>query len=223
MNRLCWLITLLLILVPSLSTAATLSLQDEIIVLDAGHGGPYDGAIANSVREADLNLAITKRLGRILSEHGAQIVFTRLDNVSLTPPHLSLASDLQARIDLVKKHNADIFVSIHANADSDSNMSGFICFYGTNRPNELAAYIHQSVLKRLPISDGGIRAANFYVLVNNSAPAVLVETGFLTNAAEAALLIQSDYQEILASGIAQGIMEYLQNREIRPKLPHFAN
>lgn len=212
MNRLCWLVAFLLIMAQSLSYAAASSLQGAIVVLDPGHGGPYDGAIANSVREADLNLAITKRLAHILSLYDVQVVITRSDDIALSPPDLPLAMDLQARVDLVKKYNADIFVSIHANADINPSMKGFICFYGTNRPSELAAAIHQEALQYLCIANADIRAANFYVLVNNPVPAVLVETGFLTNPAEAAFLIRSDYQEMLANGIAQGIMKYLKNR-----------
>ena len=58
------------------------------------------------------------------------------------------------------------------------------------------------------IVDGGVRPAPFWVLVGTQMPAILIETGFLTNPMEAKRLFNPDYQKRLAKGIAEGVRAY---------------
>ncbi|HHB51648.1 MAG TPA: N-acetylmuramoyl-L-alanine amidase [Saprospiraceae bacterium] len=63
------------------------------------------------------------------------------------------------------------------------------------------------------IRDGGARGAPYYVLVGAQMPAVLVETGYLSNPKERKRLLDPNYQDKLAVGIVNGIISYLKNRE----------
>ena len=123
------------------------SLANKVIVIDPGHGGTYPGAVANGVREADINLAVGLKLSEKLAMSGATIVMTRDSDVKLTPAGASLRADLQARVDVAKNSNADIFISIHANSAPDATIVGAISFYATDRPNNLAQSIQFALAK----------------------------------------------------------------------------
>jgi N-acetylmuramoyl-L-alanine amidase len=84
--------------------------------------------------------------------------------------------------------------------------------------NKLAIDVQRHILGNLRIkykgvADGGVRPAPFWVLVGAEMPAVLVETGYISNPTERKRLTNSRYQDLLAKGIAEGIANYLANRE----------
>ncbi len=79
--------------------------------------------------------------------------------------------------------------------------------------DKFAINVQSSVLKELRkyyrnVVDGGVRPAPFYVLVGTQMPAILIETGFLTNPMEAKRLFNTQYQKRLAKGIAKGVQIY---------------
>ena len=190
----------------------------KVVVVDPGHGGHYDGAVQNGVREADVNLTVSLKLQRELAAMGFKVVLTRNSDVTVAPPGVPLSSDLQARVDIANSVDADIFISLHANSDpGDQNNSGIICFYGAGRPDALASAIQHSLVQETKAADGGIRPANFYVLRNSKIPAVLVEMGFLTNNREARLLTENAYQDTIVTGIGKGITNYFLSRSFVDK------
>ena len=84
--------------------------------------------------------------------------------------------------------------------------------------NKLAIDIQRNVLHNLRsrykgVIDGGVRSAPFWVLVGAEMPAILIETGYITHPTEKRRLYNSKYQDLLAKGIAEGIVRFLANRE----------
>jgi N-acetylmuramoyl-L-alanine amidase len=61
------------------------------------------------------------------------------------------------------------------------------------------------------VKDLGVKQAPFYVLIGAQMPAILVETGFITNATEQKRLVSKGYQEEIAEGIVKGITEYIKS------------
>jgi N-acetylmuramoyl-L-alanine amidase len=183
-------------------------LANKVIVLDPGHGGIYPGAIANNVREADINLAVALKAREKLVMSGARVIMTRTGDNNLTPVGSTLTSDLKARVDVAKTSGADIFISLHANSSPDASITGVTSYYPTGRPFDLALALQTSSVKKTGAIDKGIRSANFYVLIHNDMPAVLIEMGFLTNPTEADHLIDGTYQDRLADGICKGVISY---------------
>lgn len=185
----------------------------KIVVIDPGHGGTYPGAVQNNVREADVNLAVSLKLRDKLIAAGIHVVTTRNSDTNVAPKDVPLSEDLQARVDIATNHNADIFVSLHANSDPDNpTTSGIISFHGAGRPSNLAAAIQHALVQEVKAKDGGVRPANFYVLRNSLVPATLIEMGFLTNPSEASLLTDASYQDTIAEGIYKGIIQYFLSR-----------
>lgn len=91
------------------------------IVIDAGHGGHDPGAIGRTgLREKDVTLDIAKRLSRLLKEDGFQVVMTRSSDTFIS---------LSSRVDIANDSDADIFLSIHANANRVRSLNGFEVYY----------------------------------------------------------------------------------------------
>ncbi len=174
-------------------------------MLDPGHGGGDPGAIGvGGLREKDVNLDIARRVQQILNDRGINAVIARADDREI---------DLQPRVDVAERANADVFVSIHANSISLSrpDVNGLETYYYSSGLR-LAQTIHNSLLQRTNLDDRGVRRARFYVLVNTSMPAVLVETGFVTGSEDAARFRDPQAVGGIAEGIANGILQYLNVR-----------
>ena len=121
--------------------------------------------------------------------------------------------DLPPRVSFANRTDADIFVSIHANASRGKrrDINGLETFYYRGwRGRLLAKKIQKQILKVSPGSpDRGVKQGRFYVIKNTRMPAVLVEIGFLTGRLDARRLEKSDHRKRIAYAIAKGILEYL--------------
>ncbi|MDR3561076.1 MAG: N-acetylmuramoyl-L-alanine amidase [Negativicutes bacterium] len=213
MRTTCFLAILLIVSLFSGVCSANPGLLDgKIITLDPGHGGNNDGAVHFGVREADVNLAIGLKLRDKLAAAGATVVMTRTTDRSVAVPGSGAAGELQARVDVAAAADADIFVSLHANAHPNEETAGAISFYPAGRPSDLALAIQPGLVGEVGMVDKGVRPANFYVLRNSDIPAALIEVGFLTNKAEAARLADDKYQAQIAEGIFKGLLRYFLTR-----------
>jgi len=192
----------------------------RVIVIDAGHGGVDDGAISDSgVSEKEINLAIAMKLQQFIEQSGGIAILTRAEDRGPYDPNRPAGmtqrrSDLLSRIRDRDETNADMFISIHMNAYSDSRYSGAQVFYcrTVDGSSELAEQIQRGIAAAVgedkPRENKGVDT-QIFVLKNSVVPAVLVECGFLSNLAEAELLQTEEYQRKLAWGIFSGIVRYL--------------
>lgn len=179
----------------------------RVVVIDPGHGGPDPGAVGRGgLRETQVVLPIGIEVARILQQQGVQAVLTRQDERDL---------DLAPRVAIAERANADVFVSIHANAINLSrpDINGLETYYapGSTQGATLARTIHNSILQSLNVRDRGVRSARFYVIRRTSMPATLVETGFVTGAEDAPKLASPAFRSQMATAIAKGILQYLQS------------
>lgn len=175
-----------------------------MVVLDAGHGGRDPGAVGiGGLREKDIVLSITTQVARLLEQQGVQVVMTRTDDREI---------DLEPRVQIAERARANIFVSIHANAISMDrpDVNGIETYYASEAGARLGRVIHDSMVRNTGLNDRGLRSARFYVIRNTSMPAVLLETGFVTGAQDAAFLGSAQGQQRMAFAIAQGILQYIQ-------------
>jgi N-acetylmuramoyl-L-alanine amidase len=181
------------------------------IILDPGHGGRDPGAIGPSkLQEKEVNLAIALETEKILKGYGVNVILTRAEDIYVELADRPVVSDLTV---------VDAFVSIHSNAGSSNTASGTSTYYlRENIPDFKqdrlqSMYLAQGIQKYLTESikrqDRGLLLANFAVLTRSKAPAVLVETAFISNPEEEALLAGKDFQIKAAEGISKGIINYL--------------
>ena len=232
--------------------------RKPIVVIDAGHGGHDPGAVANKIREKDINLRAATQLAKILKEKGADARLTRSTDV-----YLKLAE----RTAFANKNNADVFISLHCNSmpKGKSGVAGFEIYImalpsdkdamnlaivenreisgdahsaaeiqkadkktqlllkilGDMQQNdkigastELTEVLHANAKKSgLPMRK--VAQAPFFVLRGAGMPAVLVEMGYLTNAAEAKRLNTAAYREKMCRSLADGIMAFIETHRQR--------
>ena len=174
------------------------------VVIDPGHGEPDPGAIGiGGIRETDVVLEVSKIVKKLLSEKGVKVRLTRKNEVDL---------DLPPRVSFANNTDADIFVSIHANASKGKrrDINGLETFYFRGwRGRLLAKKIQKQILRVSPGSpDRGVKQGRFYVIKNTRMPAVLVEIGFLTGRLDSRRLKKIVHRKRIAYAISKGILEY---------------
>ena len=192
---------------------------NKVVYLDAGHGGYDPGASYFGISEKSLTLAIQSRVKAKLEAEGYQVVTTRTSDTYV---------DLTDRSHAANASESDIFVSIHINASGSSAAQGIETYYyqpyaeypsrinATYHANPtrlsmsdtLANAIQSSLINATGAQNQGVKRQTFAVLRETTAPAVLLELGFLSNPQEAARLNTSAYQETLANAIVAGIKRY---------------
>ncbi|MDE7247955.1 MAG: N-acetylmuramoyl-L-alanine amidase, partial [Lachnospiraceae bacterium] len=175
------------------------------VYLDPGHGGTDEGCAREGVREKDLNLAIALLVRDQLKEQGYQVIMSRETDTYIAK---------EARVEEANQSGADIYISIHQNATEEgAAVNGMEVWYTEDSDRRdskrLALLIRQQTLKSTGAVERELRDdADFYVTKNASMPACLIETGFLSNAAERRKLGLAEYQQQIADGIVQGVSYY---------------
>jgi N-acetylmuramoyl-L-alanine amidase len=195
-----------------------------VVILDPGHGGRDSGAMCGSLFEKDLTLDVARRIDRLLDSEGIATLMTRLGDT-----YVSLAD----RAAFANRVRNCIFVSIHFNEDNKPVASGVETYYAAHQvtagsflaswlpfvwrplsdaPNpesqSLAGFIQEALVARTRALDRGTQARQFFVIANVSAPAVLIEGGFLTNKEDISKLASDDYRDQIAAAVADGILRY---------------
>lgn len=198
-------------------------LEGVKIVVDAGHGGEDGGASKGDVVEKTITLAISQQVEKQLKRRGATVVMTRTKDGDVVAEHSSSErvgtlrerkrQDIYLRKDIVEEEKPDIFVTIHANAIPETKWRGAQVFYhkdGHADGEILAKSIQQSIRTNLQNTEReALSIKEVYLLKKVQVPAVLVETGFISNDEERALLTDKDYQKKMADAIVEGIEDYL--------------
>lgn len=191
--------------------------EGTVYVLDAGHGGEDGGAVSpDGVKESDINLAVTRKLDALLCFLGGDTVLTRADDVSVYSDGAETlrqkkVSDLKNRVALVNGTPGAVLISIHQNSlPSAPSVHGAQVFYGGVEPSAALAASVQAALNNGVNSGGGKQekriGQTIYLMKNVTCPAILVECGFLSNAAETAKLQTPEHQKTLAVAIAAGLL-----------------
>lgn len=172
---------------------------------------------ANGVAEAKINLNITLKLQKLLESSGATVILTRSDDnaiYELESDSISKkkVSDIHNRVKIGNSSSADIFVSIHLNKISQSQYSGWQTFFqsGNDKSKKLATSIQNNLRDAIDTPNDRVPLVlnNVYIMKHVEIPTTIVECGFLSNQEEEAKLITDEYQNKLAWGIYNGIMDY---------------
>lgn len=180
------------------------------IVLDAGHGGKDQGTSAKEVLEKDINLKIVQKTQKLLEDAGYKVGMVRNDDTFVK---------LGERAEYANEREAKVFVSIHCNSSESGKGNGIETYYAEEKTEDsrpLAEFIQENVILQTNARDREARTADYAVISHTDMPAALVEVGFLSDADERTLLQQDDYQELLAKGIADGIIHYLDSQTDEP-------
>lgn len=171
----------------------------KYIVIDPGHGGADCGCTRNGIYEKDITLDISKRVAELLEKKGYIVQMTRTSDVTVS---------LQDRVEFSENIAPDIFVSIHVNSSNIESPNGIETHYYKDNSLQLAKNVHASLLNHVNAKDRGLFKSKFYVINHTTAPAILVEIGFISNSAERAQLVSESRKQATAKAIAEGIYEF---------------
>lgn len=180
---------------------------DNIIVVDAGHGGPNTGITVEWEKEKEIALEITKKLKELLDQTGIRVYYTRLED-----------NDVKEidRVSLANQVDADMLISIHtAYNNLNTEEFGIKAIYNSNYfiPQfgsiQLADTLEKSIIKECGTNALGLEAAKEgNILVHEATvPVVFLEVGVLSNDKERKMLSNDEYLGRIAIGIYNGIME----------------
>ncbi|MDQ6897450.1 MAG: N-acetylmuramoyl-L-alanine amidase [Actinomycetota bacterium] len=177
------------------------SLAGRVVVLDPGHGGADRGAVAHGVVEADVVLDIARRIEGRLSAHGATVFYTRT--------RASSPGDDESRAHFANEHRADIVLSLHCDTADQQDASGVATFFfGQKRfgawsavGEQLAELIQRETVARTGLTDCRTHARSWTLLQHTRMPAVRIETGYVSNPDDAALLRQASFRDDIAEGV----------------------
>ena len=193
--------------------------RENVIVIDAGHGGVDGGATScTGVLESQINLEIALKLNDLMHLLGHKTVMIRMTDISVYTQGQTIAakkvSDLKERVRIVNETEDALLVSIHQNTFSDSRNGGAQVFYAqTEESQKLAQLLQQNLISILnPDSNRKAKKADCVFLMEHiEKTGVLVECGFLSNVEEEAKLRDSTYQKMLCSVIASAVSSFLSN------------
>ena len=201
----------------SVETVST-PVTNKIIIVDAGHGSPDEGAESlNGITEAEINLKIALKLQNLLEQSGCTVILTRSDeneiyDVGSDSIREKKISDAKNRVKIGNESSADIFVSIHLNKIPEQQYYGWQTFF--NSSNEQSKVLAEEIQNNLNevIQKENHRIAmklnTVYIMKHVEIPISIVECGFLSNPQEEKELQQEEYQNRLAWGIYNGIISY---------------
>lgn len=223
------------------------------VVIDAGHGGHDPGALGRKSKEKNINLSIALKLGNLIQRNfkDVRVIYTRDKDYFV---------ELFRRAEIANENKADLFISIHCNANANKSLKGtetyvmglhksqanlniakfenaaillesdyqavyegfdpnsdesyiaFSLYQNANleQSSEFASIIQEQMEERVGMNNRGVRQAGFIVLYRTTMPSVLVETGYMSNAAEEAFLVSDKGQEYIASAIYRAFRVYKQ-------------
>lgn len=191
------------------------------IVIDPGHGGEDGGATGVAgTRESDLNLAVSLRLQALLRLFGHEPVMVRTTDTAVYSAGAGTisekkVSDIHNRVRLVNDTPGALLVSIHQNFFTQGQYSGAQVFYADDAYSRELAQQLQAQL-RASLDPGNRReakgaAGTVYLMNHIQTPGILVECGFLSNAAEEARLNTPAYQTRLAMTMAAVLLQNLED------------
>jgi len=183
----------------------TTPLKGKKVCLDPGHGGEDSGAVGKGgTLEKDINLDIVLLAKAELEKNGANVLLTRSDDSYVS---------LKDRTDYANKEKCDIFISAHQNSAAKKKRiaHGTETFWHTKGdPNDkkLATELQKNIVAAIGLTDRGVKQGNYAVLRNSDMPAALIETAFISNPDEEALLKDPAFQKKVALAVTRGVMGY---------------
>lgn len=160
------------------------------------------GAVNGNLYEKEAALQMVMKLGRALALAGVEVIYTRTADVDM---------ELRPRTNLANAANADYFISIHLNGATAKQAQGVetYAYSATGSHYKLAQAVQQELIKATGAVDRGVKTANFFVLRETKMPAILIETGFISNDAEAQALFSDGYQQIITNAIFKAVSNHL--------------
>ena len=175
------------------------------VFISAGHGGSDPGAVANNVKEKDLNLSIALACRDMLERHGVSVKMSRTKDEN---------DPLSEEIKECNAYSPDLAVSIHNNSGKGDGAEAFY-HHGGGKGKTLAENILAEIVKVGQNSRGAKIRKNsngndYYGFIREtSCPSVIVECAFVDNASDLKILATESQRKSMGEAVAKGILKTL--------------
>ena len=180
--------------------------HSNVIAIDAGHGG-HSGCTYDGVYEDDINFAIAKKLEKQLQDVGFQTIMIREDE---GPGWV-----VKKRAEIANEEKVGLYLSIHVNSEgntSNGKYHGIETWYNSTKGDDtkrLAELVQKHVIAQTGSKDRKAVVENqFIVIKDTKMPSCLLEVGFLTNPEERKKMQTEDFQNQVAVGMKDAVLEY---------------
>lgn len=182
----------------------------NIVVLDPGHGGPAPGAHYFNTYEKNINFKILYEIGKDFFNSNPselKVYYTRESDVDVS---------LSDRAAFAEKVGADLFISLHMNANTKKTVYGTEIYYSNSNNKKNSAGLSSEMLAKLFVNNlssslgtlnRGTRAAKYTVVHKNTVPAVLIELGFMSNANDFAMISDPSFQYKAAKVLYETLLQ----------------
>ncbi|TVX89869.1 N-acetylmuramoyl-L-alanine amidase [Paenibacillus agilis] len=177
-------------------------LEGKTIVIDPGHGGKDPGSIGQlGTIERDMTLQMSKEIEQELMERtGATVLLTREQDEAV---------DLQQRVDVATEAGADLFLSIHFDAFTTNDVEGMTTYHKNSKDQPIAQAVHDRLMEKdFDTRDRGVRVGDFYVLRENTVPALLLELGYISNEKDETRMRSLQFHKEASEAIVNGVIDY---------------
>jgi len=179
--------------------------EKVVLWLDAGHGGRDVGSDVRSIYEKDINIIVVNKIVKELENDGYEILLTRSDDSTVR---------LYDRVDMINAAKPHLMVSVHCNSMTEEYINGVEVHYASGKcvGESLAQCLQSSIVANTGTKDRGKKGGELAVVKYTTMPAALIEMGYLTNDADYGNLINPEYQDKMAKGIADGIRTFINEK-----------
>ena len=193
----------------------------KTFVLDAGHGGQDAGCHVGDIRESDLALAFTLRVGALLEQAGCMVVYTRTDQDGLCGPdgRWDKQDDMRRRAEIIQNAQPDAVLSFHMNTFSTPQTGAQIFIQQPVRDGcaELAEAVRDALQQQLmPENTRQVKQGDYYILRKSPGLGILIECGFLNNPQELVLLQDPSWQDRFAVAVCSALSSFFATYQADP-------
>ena len=194
-------------------------LYSKIIVIDPGHGGDDNGTSYENIYEKNLTLTYGKALyNRLEQDPNIKVYITRAEDKYATPETGGVGSQYPSRkmrVNLSNEIEPDLYISVHVNYWKISATSGTETHYYPDpldaRSKKFASLVQEALIQEFGTKDRGLKdGSGLEVLNSTTSPAILIETGFISNESDRNKLVASDYAGRFAEAVYRCIVKYFE-------------
>ncbi|MDY0409707.1 N-acetylmuramoyl-L-alanine amidase [Virgibacillus soli] len=178
-------------------------LGDINVIIDPGHGGNDGGAVGEyGTLEKDATLETAKRIKATLEQAGINVKLRRNGDDFV---------DRKERVAMAQGEQVDLFISIHYDGFEQEEVKGITSYYYHERDRKIAQLVHNYLFKEsIETRNRGVSEGDYFVLRENSVPAILLELGYITNKEDEVLIQSDNFQESISGAIRDAIIDYFQ-------------
>ncbi len=168
---------------------------------------PGEGPEMPDLEEKTITLSVAQAIANFLQQQGVQVFLTRNDDRALS---------LDERLACIEQHQAEVMVSLHANANiaRQADINGIETYHNPDsiEATRLAWAIHKTLTRTPDVIDRGVHPATFYLLRQAAIPTAHLEVGYITGKQDASSLANLAYHRYLGRAIANGILRYVRQK-----------